>query len=128
MLKILFIHNDPKIIRIYEPHLLPHFSVDSAQNGLTALRKLRAAPPSLVLSDYHLPLLSGLSLLKFMRKNQKLALTPFIFLTNHPNVSDGLSFGANDWLNQAATHPDQVIEKIYHHLKLNPYGVQINRT
>ena len=123
MLKILFIHKDPKIFKMYQPHLSAHFLVDSAQNGLAALRKIRISPPSLVLSDYVLPLLSGLSLLKFMRNNQNLAITPFIFLTDHPNVSDGLSFGANDWIVKSHATPDFVIEKIYHHLKLNPYGL-----
>jgi DNA-binding response OmpR family regulator len=122
-MKILFVNPDQKLFQIYQPHLKRHFLVDSADNGLSALRKLRLSPPSLVVSEYTLPWFSGLTLLKFMRKDGRYAAIPFIFLTDHDNSPEALSSGANDWLSKKQTHPDFLLAKIYSHLKLNPYGL-----
>lgn len=121
MKHVLFIHPDQKLFQLYQPHLSQHFFLDSAQDGLRGLRKIKTNKPHLVVSDYQLPWLSGLSLLKFVRQNRRLAGMPFIFLTDHPSAHDALSFGANDWIVKKTAHPDMLIEKIYHHLKQNHY-------
>jgi len=117
MHKILFAHSDPKLIRLYHPHLSSHFSLDSANNGLIALRKIKLNTPGLIVSDYKLPIISGLTLLKFVRKNPHTFATPFVFLSDYPGFEEALSFGANDWFLKAEMHPDLLIERIYHHLK-----------
>jgi len=122
MIKILLAHSDPKLIDLYKPFLSRHFEVDSASQGLAALRKIQVTSPSLIVSDYHLPLLSGLTLLKFVRNHSVLGAIPFMFLTNHSNPHQALSFGANDWLAPNTTTPNLLVEKIYHQLKLNRYA------
>lgn len=119
MTNVLFANADPKLIQLYHPYLTRHFFVDSANDGLTALRKLKLTRPNVIISDYQLPRLSGLGLLKFVRSQENLAATPFIFFTNRLNIREALSFAANDWLNLSLTTPDLLIEKIYYHLKLN---------
>ncbi|MEJ0021789.1 MAG: response regulator [Candidatus Doudnabacteria bacterium] len=128
MFNVLFAHSDPKIVDLYHPRLAVHFSVDSAHDGLTALRKLKLAKPGLVVSDYDLPLLSGLALLKFCRRQSAYASIPFIFLADIANAQQALSSGANDWLQLSSVTPDLLIGRIYGQLKLNRYGLQINRT
>ncbi len=125
MTKILFAHPDQKFSQIYVKHLKMHFQVDSAHDGLTALRRLRLSPPSLVISEYHLPLLSGISLLQFVRNNHKFAATPFVFFSNHYDNSEALNWGANDWIDIRTNHPDFLLDRIYYHLKLNRH-VQIS--
>lgn len=125
MNRILFVHPDQKLSQIYTRHMGQYFQIDSAFDGLAALRRLKLSRPNLVVSDYQLPLLSGISLLKFMRNNETYRALPFIFLTDHHDNSDALSFGANDWLEARATHPELLIEKIYQHIKINKHALQI---
>ena len=124
MHKILLIHPDRKLVQLYTPHLQRHFQLDSASDGMTGLRKIKLYRPNLVVSDYYLPLLSGRSLLKFIRNSQNFQKTPFIFLSNHENSIEALSLGANDWCVQNTTNPETLINKIYSHIKIN--AIQIN--
>ncbi len=125
MKQIFFINPDVKLVQIYEPYLKKHFNVDSAHDGLTAMRKIQLSHPNLIISDYYLPLISGLSLLKFVRGHAKLFPVPFIFLTEHDNPQEALNRGANDWLPRKFGSPDLLLEKIYYHLKQS-HGLQIH--
>ena len=116
MHRILFVHSDEKLTALYKPRLSNYFFVDSARNGLSAVRKIRLHKPRLIISDYELPLLSGLALLRFVRSHPNLFAIPFVFLTDSLNVQDALSSGANDYLFKKFANPDAVVEKIYHHL------------
>lgn len=107
---ILFIHSDPVISRIYQTHFSPHFAFDSAHDGLSAVRKIRLTRPQIVVSDYDLPKLSGLGVLKFLRQHPELHSTPFIFLTNHHDAEGGLTHGANGWFNQTDSSPEDVFQ------------------
>ena len=126
MLRILFAHPDQKLSQIYTQRIQPYFQVDSAFDGLTALRRLRMQRPALVVSDYHLPILSGMSLLRFMRGNQEFSMVPFIFLSNHDDNTEALGLGANDWLDIKSAHPEFLLDRIYHHLKTNKHAIQIH--
>ncbi len=124
MRKVLFAHPDQKLTELYLRHLRPHFSVDSAHDGLTAIRRFRKFEPSIIISEYKLPMLSGLSLLRFVRRSKSSAI-PFIFFSDHKDVSQALSFGANDWISIHEAQPEYLLDRIYHHLKTNRH-VQIN--
>ncbi len=125
MQRILFVHPDRKFSQLYLSRLKPFFSVDSADNGLNAMRKFKTSPASLIVSEYDLPVLSGISLLKAVRSHPVYTATPFIFFTSYHDNSEALSLGANDWIEIHTSHPDLLIERIYHNLKVNRY-VQIN--
>jgi len=114
--RILFAHPDRRLSGLYLPNLQEHFLMDSAHDGLTALRKFKLNPSALVVSDYHLPQLSGLALLRFIRGHPQFSPTPFVFLTDHPDNSEALSLGANDWIEIQHSFPSHLIEKIYYHL------------
>ncbi|HEX9503787.1 MAG TPA: response regulator [Patescibacteria group bacterium] len=126
MIRILFAHPDQKLSQIYTRRIQDHFSVDSARDGLTALRRLKIQRPALVISDYHLPILSGISLLRFIRNNQEFSMIPFIFLSNHDDNTQALSLGANDWLDIKSAYPEFLLDRIYHHLKTNKHALQIH--
>jgi CheY-like chemotaxis protein len=119
MYTILFVQSDPKLVQLYLPSLSRHFAVDPALDGLSALRKLRLVRPGLIISDYHLPHLSGLALLKFVRSTPGFGPIPFIFLADNGNNRDALSLGANDWLEKSQATPDTLIDLIYRQIRLN---------
>lgn len=56
-------------------------SVDTAPDGLTALDLLHQKAYGLVISDLHMAPLSGLDLLRKIRADEKLRLTPFLLMS-----------------------------------------------
>lgn len=119
MHQLLFFHPDQKLVKIYERGLGEHFIFDSAHDGLSALRKIRLMKPKIIVSSYHLPRLSGTALLKFVRNHPTLSPVPFIFLSDHGDVSDALGQGASEWVALDTATPNLLIEKALTHLKLN---------
>ncbi len=55
-----------------------------AGDARTALNALRTAPVDLILSDYLMPGMTGLDLLKRLRQTPELALTRFVLVTGAP--------------------------------------------
>ena len=127
MHRILFAHGDDKLSQIYVNHLKNYFLVDSVHDGLSALRRLKISMPSLVLSEFNLPILSGIAVLKFVRKTPDYSHIPFLFLSDHHDNSEALSRGANDWIEINSCQPDYLLDRIHHHIKTNKYGIQIHR-
>lgn len=73
---------------------------NQAENdGRAALAKLVADPVHLVLSDYNMPGMDGLELLKSLRQNRSTARIGFILVTGNPTpdiVSKGKALGLNN--------------------------------
>jgi CheY-like chemotaxis protein len=59
-----------------------------AENGEEALEKLKASLPGLIISDWNMPKMNGLGLLRAVRSRQNLPYIPFIFLTSKSEVED----------------------------------------
>ena len=73
---------------------------NQAENdGRAALAKLVADPVHLVLSDYNMPGMDGLELLRALRQNKSTARIGFILVTGNPTpdlVSKGKALGLNN--------------------------------
>ncbi|MHB1117366.1 ATP-binding response regulator [Sideroxydans sp.] len=72
-----------------------------ASNGAEALRILQNKPVDIVLSDWSMPLMSGLDLLKAMRSDDKLAGLPFIMVTaeaERHRIEEAIGAGVSDLL------------------------------
>lgn len=122
MVEILFVHSDGKLTSLYQRKMRDHFRVHTAVDGLSAVRMIRATKPKAIISDYHLPLLSGKALITFARSFEPTKSSPFIFLSKHDFNHQVLDLGANDWIPLHTATPDLVIERTYYHLKLKqPY-------
>lgn len=118
MINLLFVHTDEKLSRLYSNKLAQHFKVHSAVDGLTAIRKIRQHHPRAVISDYHLPFLSGRALVKFVRSYPPTASSPFIFLSKSDFAPEALNLGANAWLVAADSSPEILVEQTFYLLKL----------
>lgn len=116
MANILFIHPDRKLIEIYQKHFAQNFTIDSAHDGLTGLRKIRKGKPRLIISEHDLPFMSGLALLQYVRKHPRLYGTPFLFLTNALMPDEALGLGATAWLRQREFSPEQLVPHIYQNI------------
>lgn len=113
---LLLIHPDQKLTQIYHRHLSKYLNVDSAHDGLMGLRKIKTHKPKIIVSDFNLPFMSGLALLKYVRNDRELFKTPFIFLSNSEMPYEALDLGANAWLTLSEHGPESLIHKIAIHI------------
>ena len=63
-------------------------NIDEATDGVTALESLRTRPYDLVISDWNMERVSGLSLLKHVRADKDLCDIPFIMITAESKVDN----------------------------------------
>lgn len=108
MKKILIVEDEEKLSRVLELELkYENYETEIADNGADALRLMREKKWDLVLLDIMIPELSGLEVLRRLRKTDDR--TPVILLTARDEVHDkvsGLDLGANDYV----TKPFQIEE------------------
>jgi two-component system chemotaxis response regulator CheY len=85
-----------------------------ADDGATALRKLKSDDIGLVIADWNMPNMTGLDLLKAMRNDGTLKHIPFLMVTaeaKKDNIIEAIQSGASNYLVKPFT-PDKLREKI----------------
>lgn len=87
--RVLLIEDEPNIVEAVS-FLLSRdgWTVHTHDDGATALDKLRAAPPDLVILDVMLPGRSGFDILSDMRREAALAALPVLMLTARGQARD----------------------------------------
>lgn len=100
--QILVVDDEPDISALVAYHLAREsYRVRTAADGAEALRTLEAEPADLVLLDLMLPGISGLDVLRELRRREETESLPVILLTARKEEQDrvqGLSLGADDYL------------------------------
>ena len=82
MKKILFVDDNPLIVRVYcEQFNEAGFEVQSAENGLAAMKALLSMRPDVVVLDLIMPVMNGVDVLRFIRTAPDLKATPVIILS-----------------------------------------------
>lgn len=101
-MKILLIEDEPEMRAGIKTVLeLEDFDVVTANNGREGVKAARKEKPDLILCDITMPELDGYGVLAFVRMDENLAGTPFIFLTARGEKQDlrlGMNSGADDYL------------------------------
>jgi len=83
MKRILLVDDDQLVLQLYSKKLeQAGFTVQTATDGLLAMKAMSAAPPDLIVLDLMMPKLSGDDVLKFMASKPTLANVCVIVLTN----------------------------------------------
>src|SRR6516162_2513667 len=81
--RILIVDDDPIILRIYRDGLASRgLRVETAGDGLAAMKALHVAQPDLIVLDLMMPRMSGVDVLKFVRTQPALANLPVVVLSN----------------------------------------------
>ena len=97
--KILIVDDDPLILSILSSILSEnHYEVETAGNGNQALATINDSF-HLLLSDFQMPEMNGLELIKVLRKSGKDI--PIVILTGNQEISvalDALKLGANEYV------------------------------
>jgi two-component system chemotaxis response regulator CheY len=75
--------------------------VTEAEDGVQALRKLESSAVNFVVSDWNMPNMSGLELLKAVRRSDSLKHLPFLLVTaeaRKENIIDAAQAGADGYI------------------------------
>jgi len=83
------------------------WNVGVANTGLAALSAVRREPPDLIVLDWMLPELSGIEVLKEIRRHPDTRMVPVIMLTARHDEIDrvlGLELGADDYVTKPFNH------------------------
>lgn len=116
MAKILIIEDDPILQKIYHKKLtLEGFEVDTAQDGITGLNKIKSFNPDLVVMDVMLPKLNGIDAMEKAKADPETSKIHFLVLSNLSTVTDAetaMKKGADGFLVKSDVTPAQVVSKI----------------
>lgn len=76
------------------------YEVDTADSGSSALAKIKAVPPDLLLLDIMMPDMNGYEVTRRIRQNDRLPFIPILLVTAHDEATatQGLDVAANDFI------------------------------
>jgi two-component system chemotaxis response regulator CheY len=76
-------------------------NVDEAENGQEALQKLRADTYGFVVSDWNMPVMTGIDMLRAIRADEKLKTTPVLMVTaeaQQSNLIEAVQAGVSNYI------------------------------
>lgn len=76
-------------------------NVDEAENGQEALQKLRADTYGFVVSDWNMPVMTGIDMLRAIRADEKLKPTPVLMVTaeaQQSNLIEAVQAGVSNYI------------------------------
>jgi two-component system sensor histidine kinase/response regulator len=100
-------------------------TIITANDGAEALRILRQQRVDVVLSDWNMPVMNGLELLKAIRADHKLAQLPFIMITaevERARIEEVIAAGVSDLLVKPYT-ADRLVARLQKALTIRPRPV-----
>jgi class 3 adenylate cyclase len=102
--RVLAVDDDPDMVRFLSLLLGNEgMAVESVADGESALRRILASPPDMVLLDVMLPGCSGFELCERLKSDPATALVPVILITaleDHESRVRGIQAGADDFLSK----------------------------
>src|SRR5699024_5037261 len=122
-MKILVVDDFPTMRRIIRNLLkdLGFENVDEAEDGVIALEKLRNGNFEMVVSDWNMPNMDGLTLLKELRQDEELSSLPVLMVTaeaKKENIIAAAQAGANGYVVKPFTAAtlEEKLNKIFEQL------------
>ena len=116
MTKILVAEDDKFLKHVYMNKLPKEgFEVDLAINGEIALEKIESFKPDLIILDIMMPKMSGLEVLKKIKKDPKTKDIPVIITSNldkNEDIQKGMKLGANDYLVKSDVSINEIVDTI----------------
>ncbi|MBK8480358.1 MAG: response regulator [Proteobacteria bacterium] len=88
--KVLVVEDNLEVLRFLHLQLQEQHEVFLARNGLQGLEMARAEGPDVIVTDFMMPELDGLSMIKTLRAARETAQIPIIMLTARGNLDDRL--------------------------------------
>jgi len=117
MKKVLLVDDDALVLRMYQDVLRRDgMEVETANDGLSAIKALRAGKPDVLVLDLMMPKFSGVDVLKFVRSQPELASLPVVVLSNSymEDLAQGVAaIGAQRALLKARCSPSLLLKTIH---------------
>ena len=92
----------------------PDWEVETASNGLEALRLLRSQPVDVLITDIQMPAIDGMALLGQVRHDPELARLPLILISaqdDRSSIRGGMTSGADDYLTKPFS-ADELVQAV----------------
>ncbi len=120
--KILIVDHDPISLKILEIELSREqlYEIHRARDGKEGMRVAREIKPDAIISDYHMPGVSGLQFCQCIRNDPELSTTIFILLSSESDVikkNASLEQGADDYIEKAIS-PSVLLSKVKAFLRI----------
>jgi DNA-binding NarL/FixJ family response regulator len=90
----------------------PAWVIDTASDGVQAMRLLRSQPVDILVTDIQMPGMDGMALLAQVRRDPDLARLPLILISaedDRLSVRKGMSSGADDYLTKPFTAEELIL-------------------
>ena len=110
---ILFVDDDPAMREVVALILNEEgYDVSTASDGLDALAQMRSLTPDLIISDLHMPRMSGFEFLSVVRR--RFPAVPVIAISGAYDLSESSAAGvmADAFYPKGQSHPDELIRII----------------
>ncbi len=122
-MKVLVVDDFPTMRRIVRNLLkeIGYENVDEAEDGIVAFDKLKGGDFDFVVSDWNMPNMTGLDLLKAVRAEASVKDTPFLMVTAEAakeNIVSAVEAGVNNYIVKPFTAAvlrekiDKILEKL----------------
>ena len=124
-IRVLVVDDDPEI-RDFLAEILAEegYLVETAPDGLSAVEKINTFKPDIILTDYHMPKMDGITLCKMIKNNPETMDIGVLLITGIGDFElrlQGLSAGADDFLSKPVQLPELIARikslakaKLYH--------------
>ena len=123
MREILIVDDDAELVELLSFNLKQAgYVVDTAFNGVTAIKKARAHKPDLIVLDIMMPELDGFAVCEILRRDPTTTSIPIMMLTalsSELGRMAGLGSGANDFITKPFS-PRALIVRIEALLEKSP--------
>jgi len=121
MAKVLFVEDDPLIVKIYSTRLSADgHTVITALNGADGLRLADEQKPDLIVLDIMMPKMDGFEVLQKLRAIPAFVSTPVLLYSNlgkEEERTKAITMGATEYIVKANISPTEMVNKIKQHLK-----------
>jgi DNA-binding response OmpR family regulator len=124
MAKILFIEDDPLIVKIYSTRLKTDgHEIFSAENGEEGLKIAFEKKPDIIVLDVMMPRIDGFGVLETLRKDAYFQDKPIIMysnLNNEEEIIRAKQLKVTEFIVKANLSPTQMVEKIKQYIPPTP--------
>ena len=88
--KVLLVEDNADVLQFMHLQLAGHYNVYVAQNGREGLDLVRKEMPDVVVTDFMMPEMDGIGLLRALRRDEAISSTPVVMVTAKSEVEDRL--------------------------------------
>ncbi|MBV7505850.1 response regulator transcription factor [Bacillus sp. sid0103] len=111
-MKILLVDDERRIIEVLEAYLVREgYEIHCADNGIDALKKVKALNPDLIILDLMLPDISGEEVCRLVRKESDVPILMVTAKSAEDDRINGIVMGADDYLTKPFS-PREVVVRV----------------